>query len=982
MKSAAWFGIIVTVLVLLISPAAAKPPAIEVKAPITAEGRVAISALEGGNLRVKNETSHMYMTARMVDAATGKVLVNYETAIFDVAGALILPGKAKVFDQPGGRNVHISVLTPGLLAIDDLDAKEAEVHTTLCIGWTVDLAEDVLQTVIGATFKNRKGALLRVILKTPGLRKKIMAAYRDEGAAAAGKVVFGTIVGDIMTVGPLTKTALGEELCRKIKEQVAKYVAKKALGAVPVVQAISWILTAYDALKGVVKVGGALAAKQEISRSPAKLSFEVAFAPQFDEVRPPTIRRDDKPQKLRLLGSMLGPRAVDGRVVSPVVTFEAANKERIVDAKARADKGGWILRATLPGTFIRRAKGPLKVTVTLGKKSLGTKLLHITDGAFALKRLEPNQAAPGTTIEALGSGFPSRGQPLFAVFRSKKDPKSLMLTTPAIYLPRSGRARILVPVGLGHRVEDDWMVHLVFPAAEMATKRLPFHELKGEPHSGFPPNWSFERAKVPDGATGVRVPVGSSAIEAWHVDRGTVRYVRSGGTPARWQASDGRASVQIPDGATLLTRILGLPVGDRYELSFDVASAKDGALLDVALGDATRQVKASPPRDKRLRWRRRHMAFTVRSGTGVLKFNGGAGDPVIDNVEIRPFEPLDLTGRWVGTGYVCDGNSTVNEVDIVHENDTGKIVATLATEDPCLPIGTTSWTGRLEPDANRFSEPVFDAEFQEAGRRWRRARAFVLDRNHLVLHVVVARKKTRPMHFLRTHKAPPPKDRSRDKLDLRKKTACARRDAWAGTWEAAGFRLVTTQSGTTVTGKYEYFLKSNKTAHGTLSGTVKDDTLQATYKWFGEKGSPSGSMTSTLSADCNSMTSKTLGSLGDEATSIWRRAADRPTGRWNGEWKMGGTNEKAGQTTWGTWRLVLTEREGAVSGFYETEGEKSQIRNGVLSADGRTLKGDFHWRGKGSENRGTFSWTLVGDGSKFEGTWKGEAGHGRWFGTR
>lgn len=53
----------------------------------------------------------------------------------------------------------------------------------------------------------------------------------------------------------------------------------------------------------------------------------------------------------------------------------------------------------------------------------------------------------------------------------------------------------------------------------------------------------------------------------------------------------------------------------------------------------------------------------------------------------------DLSGSWIGEGYLCGGAVYSENIRIDHDTKTGKVVATKVTGDPCVPAGNVTFSG-------------------------------------------------------------------------------------------------------------------------------------------------------------------------------------------------------------------------------------------------------------------------------------------------
>ena len=205
--------------------------------------------------------------------------------------------------------------------------------------------------------------------------------------------------------------------------------------------------------------------------------------------------------------------------------------------------------------------------------------------------------------------------------------------------------------------------------------------------------------------------------------------------------------------------------------------------------------------------------------------------------------------------------------------------------------------------------------------------------------------------------------------------------SWTGTWSTTFNAMHLTQSGSTVTGTYEW-------DSGRITGTVSGNQFSGRWSEAPSYAEPSdaGRFVYTMSADCKSFTG-TWG-YGDASTgSSWNGtrtsttvpapvATATPTATapatvsncsWTGTWS----------TTFNTMRL--TQSGSAVTGTYDYNSGRI---NGTAS--GATLSGRWDEGTETPGGDGGFVWTMSADCKSFSGSWGyGASSTGNsWTGTR
>lgn len=70
---------------------------------------------------------------------------------------------------------------------------------------------------------------------------------------------------------------------------------------------------------------------------------------------------------------------------------------------------------------------------------------------------------------------------------------------------------------------------------------------------------------------------------------------------------------------------------------------------------------------------------------------------------------IDLSGTWVGTGYICaSGQNPSQIIGIVHNLQNGELVATKQTGDDCVLAGNITFSGNY---SGKASEKEFSVSF-------------------------------------------------------------------------------------------------------------------------------------------------------------------------------------------------------------------------------------------------------------------------------
>jgi hypothetical protein len=203
--------------------------------------------------------------------------------------------------------------------------------------------------------------------------------------------------------------------------------------------------------------------------------------------------------------------------------------------------------------------------------------------------------------------------------------------------------------------------------------------------------------------------------------------------------------------------------------------------------------------------------------------------------------------------------------------------------------------------------------------------------------------------------------------------------SWTGTWQCGQTRMYLTQSGSNVTGWYDY-------QNGEISGYAAGSTLVGTWSETVNAAQVlTGDVQLNMAADGNSYSGNYRRGTAGSWTNTWsckRLSSAVPPARtvqpvapapinWSGYWMCG---------EWG--RLILTQTGSTVTGTYSYQGGKF-----TGYAAGNTLVGTWSEEPtyKEPDDAGDVQFNMSSDGNSFRGNWRyGHSGNwtGTWNGTR
>lgn len=407
----------------VMADAASSGPIIE---PPTSNDVTVFSTGADGNVGVNNDTSS-FLSAEVIDLETKRRVVRHISNMFgpDVIGAQgvvdldgVFAAKSRDLPGPGFRNARVQVLTGGWIGGSSLTPDEKRAHMLVFLRTVLDkVLYPPLKEAVGKLVPDKLLANLLVTHMFPALSDAYQA-YIDQGAKVATAVMLSALKRELEDQGPFLKALATQVVGSATASVVASFAANLAKKVVPGINA------ALEAFSIGTAVVGSLKAFVDLSTLPSRLNFDVTFKMSITRLLPTVVDKKDVANELELKGHFLYPRTVGGEFFIPTVVLEdqdiggAGRLELVhdVDKMFIASDGRRVL-VTMPGSFAKRAVGPIKASVKVGPDIVAAaETIKITTD-FMVDALEPAMGKVSDTLTLTGKGFQGRpGSPVKVLF--------------------------------------------------------------------------------------------------------------------------------------------------------------------------------------------------------------------------------------------------------------------------------------------------------------------------------------------------------------------------------------------------------------------------------------------------------------------------------------------------------------------------------------------------------------------------------------
>ncbi|MDX2021917.1 MAG: hypothetical protein SF187_16890 [Deltaproteobacteria bacterium] len=379
-----------------------------------------------GNVGVNNDTSS-FLSAEVIDLESKRRIAPHISNMFgpDVIGAQgvvdldgVFAAKSRNLPGPGFRNARVHVLTGGWIGGSALTQAEKRAHMLVFLRTVLDkVLYPPIKEAVGKVVPDKLLAQLLVTHMFPALSDAYQA-YLDQGAKVASAIMLSALKRELEDQGPFLKALATRVIGSATASVVASFAANLAKKVVP------GINSALEAFSIGTAVVGSLKAFIDLASLPSRLTFDVIFKMSITRLLPPLVAKQDVANELELKGHFLYPRTVGGVFAIPSVVLEdqdiggAGRLELLhdVDKMFIASDGRRIL-VTMPGSYAKRAAGPIKVSVKVGTDIVAAaETIRVMSG-FVVDALTPATGKVSDTLTLTGKGFQGRpGTPVKVLF--------------------------------------------------------------------------------------------------------------------------------------------------------------------------------------------------------------------------------------------------------------------------------------------------------------------------------------------------------------------------------------------------------------------------------------------------------------------------------------------------------------------------------------------------------------------------------------
>lgn len=314
-------------------------------------------------------------------------------------GALLFFTAASAeYDWPQSySNVRLEVLTPGVLP-PDAGAEHRVVVRNLILRtiWEKIVAPPLI-AALGQKSKSTLRAVIREILRHHLVVEDIVRAFEAGDVEGGVNILLNFMLREIDTTG---------EVFELLVQGSADLARRLGVKAVPVAGQIEAALQAIDVVATSTGVGKAI---YDMSNTPGRLTFDVAYGHVITAVEPPDIERRRGGTAVFVEGFGFLPTMVDGELETPYVRLRDLGRgpapDAIVDPPDFITSDGELMVVNMPADFVAEVEGPIELSVVIGEEVVIWPFPIPVLGDIEIDRLRPNLGAAGARIEIEGEGF-------------------------------------------------------------------------------------------------------------------------------------------------------------------------------------------------------------------------------------------------------------------------------------------------------------------------------------------------------------------------------------------------------------------------------------------------------------------------------------------------------------------------------------------------------------------------------------------------
>ena len=448
---------------------------------------VTVSHVEGNPLKIEIENdTQLFLSASLV-TTEGELLKSHASAYFDRD---IIKPQARLegfydatnekLDPILGRNTILTVITPGG-AGTNLTAAEANIRRILSLRTIISrVVLPVLTYLLSAEFDGNEvaEAIIDAVLKKGPARLAVIDNYIASGNDdQLASDILGLVLSDLKSAAQSAiKKAIGKRLTAFV---AAKVAARSAAKGIPVANVIAWAAEIVD-----VSILATDLAKvsDDYSRTGSKLSFSVSYDLEITRVTPHTLAPEEEEKDVFISGYSFNPKGVRNNYTNPRIIFTDLGENGFGTYETRprlhfvTDEE--LMATSIPAVEMAQAVGPIQVEVVVQldngsmESAIADRQIQVSRG-FMLDAVEPNEGAPGDTIQLIGSEFRKPPFLLRAVFYPAGDPNA-GAEIGRVVARSENIIEVVLPEGI--RRERDWTVH-IFQDGRLEleeSNRLPF----------------------------------------------------------------------------------------------------------------------------------------------------------------------------------------------------------------------------------------------------------------------------------------------------------------------------------------------------------------------------------------------------------------------------------------------------------------------------------------------------------------------------
>jgi len=364
-----------------------------------------------GNIGVENDTQ-LYLSAKIIDSASGKTLQEHIDFYWDAkligpqGLGLLFWAKKRDFTQPEWKDSDVEVVTAGKA----FPAGDLNTTHYLFVRTVVDrLLLPPVNLAIGKIFKPKD--LTEILIKhIPTVIKAVGDEINGGNVTGAIETLFGAIVEDLVTVGPITK-AIAEIAGKSLVGEALKELSKEiAASLIPGVGWVKMAAKAYNFVNVGANVGKCI---KDLISTPGQIDFIVDWPLEITDIAPDVIRNEPTDKQCLIEGAGFAPISKGIwpfiSIVEPTVTFtdtDQGGAGSVTVDPGFINNNGTMMSVIMPGWFHDAAVGPISVKVNHegGAEAVSAKNIEV-ETQLVITSLTPDKGGAGTAVKIGGVGF-------------------------------------------------------------------------------------------------------------------------------------------------------------------------------------------------------------------------------------------------------------------------------------------------------------------------------------------------------------------------------------------------------------------------------------------------------------------------------------------------------------------------------------------------------------------------------------------------